>query len=204
MGFNRIVDRDIDARESAHGDARASERRAVDGAPGPLVGGARVAPVRAGVARCSTALCASLSPVALAWVFSTATPSASRAGRTSCSGSACRSRRWAAILAVTGAWSDPWWLLCALSLAVTTWVGGFDILYALQDADFDRTHGLHSIPVAMGERGRDHASRACCTCSSVLLLAAGRASRCAGRSTLASRVGVAIVGARCCSRSTGW
>jgi 4-hydroxybenzoate polyprenyltransferase len=53
-------------------------------------------------------------------------------------------------LAITGAWSEPWWLLCALSLAVMTWTGGFDILYALQDADFDRRNGLHSLPSAIG------------------------------------------------------
>ena len=56
-------------------------------------------------------------------------------------------------LAVTGRWSQPWWMLCALALAVMTWVGGFDILYALPDADFDRRSGLHSIPAALGERG---------------------------------------------------
>ncbi|MBI2682971.1 MAG: UbiA family prenyltransferase, partial [Acidobacteriales bacterium] len=37
-----------------------------------------------------------------------------------------------------------------LSAAVTLWVGGFDILYACQDADFDRSHGLYSIPRAFG------------------------------------------------------
>ncbi|WP_295939616.1 UbiA-like polyprenyltransferase [uncultured Alistipes sp.] len=35
---------------------------------------------------------------------------------------------------------------CILSLLVMTWCGGFDIIYALQDAAFDRERGLHSIP----------------------------------------------------------
>ena len=35
---------------------------------------------------------------------------------------------------------------CLLSLLVLTWCGGFDIIYALQDAEFDRQRGLHSIP----------------------------------------------------------
>ena len=35
---------------------------------------------------------------------------------------------------------------CLLSLLVLTWCGGFDIIYALQDAEFDRERGLHSIP----------------------------------------------------------
>ena len=37
-----------------------------------------------------------------------------------------------------------------LSLAVLFWVAGFDILYSLQDVDFDRTHRLHSVPVRFG------------------------------------------------------
>ncbi len=38
-------------------------------------------------------------------------------------------------------------ILCA---AVTLWVGGFDVLYACQDVDFDRSAGLHSIPKKFG------------------------------------------------------
>ncbi len=37
-----------------------------------------------------------------------------------------------------------------LALGVMLWVGGFDILYACQDEDFDRRHGLHSLPARMG------------------------------------------------------
>lgn len=41
-----------------------------------------------------------------------------------------------------------------LCLAVTCWVAGFDIIYSTQDASFDRTHQLHSIPVRFGiEKG---------------------------------------------------
>jgi 4-hydroxybenzoate polyprenyltransferase len=40
-----------------------------------------------------------------------------------------------------------------LMLAVATWIGGFDILYALADRDFDRSAGLHSIPARFGVRG---------------------------------------------------
>jgi 4-hydroxybenzoate polyprenyltransferase len=42
--------------------------------------------------------------------------------------------------------AEPW----LLGLAIGLWVGGFDILYACQDLDFDRRHGLHSIPAAYG------------------------------------------------------
>jgi 4-hydroxybenzoate polyprenyltransferase len=46
-----------------------------------------------------------------------------------------------------GGW-EPW----LLGLAIGTWVGGFDVLYACQDLEFDRRHGLRSIPVRYGVR----------------------------------------------------
>ncbi|HEY8548859.1 MAG TPA: UbiA-like polyprenyltransferase [Vicinamibacterales bacterium] len=42
------------------------------------------------------------------------------------------------------------WPPVLLALAIGTWVGGFDILYACQDLEFDRAHGLRSIPVRFG------------------------------------------------------
>jgi 4-hydroxybenzoate polyprenyltransferase len=53
----------------------------------------------------------------------------------------------AAWIAVRGS-LDPRILL--LTAAVTFWVGGFDVLYACQDFDFDRQTGLHSIPRFLG------------------------------------------------------
>jgi len=41
----------------------------------------------------------------------------------------------------------------ALSGAVLLWVAGFDVLYALQDLEFDRSRGLRSIPARFGKRG---------------------------------------------------
>ena len=55
----------------------------------------------------------------------------------------------AAWIAVRGS-LDPRILL--LTAAVTFWVGGFDVLYACQDYDFDRQAGLHSIPRFLGIR----------------------------------------------------
>jgi 4-hydroxybenzoate polyprenyltransferase len=55
----------------------------------------------------------------------------------------------AAWIAVRGS-LDPRILL--LTAAVTFWVGGFDVLYACQDYDFDRQSGLHSIPRFIGIR----------------------------------------------------
>src|SRR5437879_4332100 len=57
----------------------------------------------------------------------------------------------AGYLAVTGRWSEPWWLLPAGALAVTSWVGGFDVFYALQDEAFDRAEGLESLVVRFGQ-----------------------------------------------------
>lgn len=54
-----------------------------------------------------------------------------------------------AYLAVTGSFQL---LPLVFSFAVLTWVAGFDILYALQDESFDREHRLHSIPAWLGTR----------------------------------------------------
>jgi 4-hydroxybenzoate polyprenyltransferase len=56
----------------------------------------------------------------------------------------------AAWLAVSGSLSPETWLLF---LAVCLWVGGFDMVYAIFDLDFDRAHGIHSLPVKLGEAG---------------------------------------------------
>ena len=53
-----------------------------------------------------------------------------------------------AYLAVTGSFSL---LPILFSLAVIFWVSGFDIIYALQDVDFDRSQHLYSIPAALGK-----------------------------------------------------
>lgn len=53
-------------------------------------------------------------------------------------------------LAITGRWSEPWWALVAITVAVLTWSAGFDIFYALPDEQFDRQHGLHSAVVRLG------------------------------------------------------
>jgi 4-hydroxybenzoate polyprenyltransferase len=58
-----------------------------------------------------------------------------------------------AYLAIVGAWSTPWWTLCAIGLAVMTWVAAFDIFHALPDEAFDRAHGLHSSVTRLGRRG---------------------------------------------------
>lgn len=150
MGFNRIVDRDIDAR-----NPRTRQREIPSGVlrvTEALVAVGIAAILFVYAAWRLNPLCAMLSPLALAWVFFYSYTK--------------RFTRWCHIvlgvgmsiapvggyLAVTGAWSDPWWMLVALALAVATWGGGFDVLYALQDIDFDRSHRLYSLPAAIGGR----------------------------------------------------
>ena len=53
----------------------------------------------------------------------------------------------AAWIAITGAFDLRMLILC---FAVTLWVGGFDVLYACQDLDFDRRAGLYSVPKRFG------------------------------------------------------
>jgi 4-hydroxybenzoate polyprenyltransferase len=65
--------------------------------------------------------------------------------------------------------AEPW----LLALAIGTWVGGFDILYACQDLAFDRAHGLHSIPVRFGVRTSLWLSRVCHVVTVAALAAIG-------------------------------
>jgi 4-hydroxybenzoate polyprenyltransferase len=43
------------------------------------------------------------------------------------------------------------WIPFFLTLGVMAWVAGFDMIYALQDIDFDKSHGLFSFPAKFGE-----------------------------------------------------
>lgn len=52
-------------------------------------------------------------------------------------------------IAITGKFS---WEAIFLFIAVSTWIGGFDVIYACQDYEFDKNNGLHSIPVRFGMR----------------------------------------------------
>lgn len=60
-----------------------------------------------------------------------------------------------AYLAVTGVFNL---LPILFSIAVITWVSGFDIIYAMQDVDFDNSEKLHSIPTFLGKTNALHTS----------------------------------------------
>ncbi len=63
------------------------------------------------------------------------------------------------------------WLLAAF---VLLWVGGFDIIYACQDIDFDRQSGLHSIPAKLGQRGALLVAKIAHLLALIALVAVGR------------------------------
>ncbi len=79
-----------------------------------------------------------------------------------------------------------WWI----ALLVVLWVGGFDVIYALQDADFDREVGLHSIPSALGTRGAIWTSRVLHAGAFAALVLAGRADARLGLLFLLATIGV--------------
>ncbi len=73
----------------------------------------------------------------------------------------------AAWIAVTGRLDPRMVILCA---AVTLWVGGFDVLYACQDLEFDRAAGLYSVPRRFGIAGALLVARAMHAAMIVLLI----------------------------------
>ena len=148
MAVNRIVDREYDAA-----NPRTAQREIPRGAIAVGEAWATVA-IAAAVfvwaAWMLNPLCFVLSPVALAWVcFYSFTKRFTRYAHLVL-GLGLAIAPVGGYLAVTGAWSEPWWMLIALTVAVMSWSGGFDILYALPDVEFDRSQSLHSIPAALG------------------------------------------------------
>ncbi|HYT99939.1 MAG TPA: UbiA-like polyprenyltransferase [Gemmatimonadales bacterium] len=150
LGFNRIADRDLDAK-----NPRTRARELPSGRLTLAQAWAAVLVAAAlflGTAWALNPLCLALAPVAL--LFISAYSYAKRFTHWShlWLGLADGIATPAGYLAVTGRWSEPWWLLVAGALAVTFWVGGFDVFYALQDEDFDRAERLESLVVRLGQR----------------------------------------------------
>jgi 4-hydroxybenzoate polyprenyltransferase len=149
MGFNRIADHRFDAR-----NPRTAGREIPTGriaVPAAMAAVAVAAAVFVLASAQLNRLCLLLSPVALAWILGYSYAKRFTAWPHLWLGLSLAIAPVGGWLAVTGAWSDPWWLLVAITLAVMTWVAGFDIFYALPDADFDRSERLRSAVVALGE-----------------------------------------------------
>ena len=150
MGFNRIVDVRFDAL-----NPRTAGRELPSGKMSALEAWVLVA-LMSGLflyaAWLLNPICFALAPVALLWVV----------GYSFTKRFTHFSHLWlgwglaiapvGGYLAIAGEWSTPWWLLVVIAGAVACWAGGFDVLYALQDEEFDKANKLKSIPVLLGAR----------------------------------------------------
>jgi len=149
MSFNRYIDRRIDAR-----NPRTSRRPIPAGTLSPrvvLLSGIAATGVLVVSAAMLNRLCLLLSPIAVAALVGYS-----------------YTKRWTPLCHVALGFTDALapaggWLavrpslawpevapMLLLSLAVGLWIGGFDMLYACQDVEFDRREGLHSIPADWG------------------------------------------------------
>ena len=137
MGFNRLVDARFDAL-----NPRTANREIPRGAMSTreaVVFVAAAAAVFVFAAWQLNPICLALSPVALAIVFWYSLAKRYTAWTQLFLGLAMAVAPVGGWLAVGGRGGFEPWLL---ALAIGAWVGGFDVLYACQDLDFDRAHGL--------------------------------------------------------------
>src|SRR5213595_1784822 len=148
LGFNRIADRELDAR-----NPRTKARELPTGRltlSQAWIAVALAAALFLGTARALNPLCFALAPIALVFISAYSYAKRFTAWSHLWLGLADGIATPAGYLAVTGRWSEPWWLLPVGALAVTLWVGGFDVFYALQDEAFDRSERLASLVVRLG------------------------------------------------------
>jgi 4-hydroxybenzoate polyprenyltransferase len=155
MGFNRLVDARFDAL-----NPRTANREIPSGAMSRQAALAFVVAsslVFVFAAWRLNPLCLLLSPVALAIVFWYSLAKRYTTWTQLFLGLAMAVAPVGGWLAVggRGGW-EPW----LLGMAIGAWVGGFDVLYACQDLEFDRAHGLRSIPVRFGVPASLRISRA--------------------------------------------
>jgi 4-hydroxybenzoate polyprenyltransferase len=155
MGFNRLADARLDAL-----NPRTANRELPRGAMSTTEATVFVVVASAAfifAASRLNALCLALSPLALAIVFWYSLAKRFTTWTQLFLGLAMAVAPVGGWLAVGGRGGWEPWLLAA---AIGAWVGGFDVLYACQDLDFDRAHGLRSIPVRFGVPGSLAISRA--------------------------------------------
>jgi 4-hydroxybenzoate polyprenyltransferase len=148
MGWNRLVDREIDAANPRTA-TRALPAGAVQPAAVALFVAASAALLVLAAWRLNP-LALALSPVALAVLFLYSYTKRFTWASHLVLGLALSGAPLGAWIAVRG---DVAWTPGILAAAVLLWVAGFDVLYALQDLDFDRSAGLHSIPARFGVAG---------------------------------------------------
>lgn len=93
-------------------------------------------------------------------------------------------------LAVRGAWDLP---AVLLGLSVLFWMGGLDILYALQDVAVDRAQGLHSVPARLGVRNAFYVSDASHVLTAAFLVATGVAAHLSWPYFIGAAAGIALL-----------
>jgi 4-hydroxybenzoate polyprenyltransferase len=148
MGFNRLVDRDIDAKNPRTANREIpSGQIAVGQAWGFTIGSALLFVLFSALLGSTTLW---LSPIALGVIWGYSLTKRFTALCHLWLGLSLALAPTAVWIALTGEFGR---VPALLSLAVATWVAGFDILYAAQDVEFDRQNGLRSIPVALGVSG---------------------------------------------------
>lgn len=147
MGFNRFIDRKIDAKNT-----RTAVREVPAGVISPTA--ALTFVIINCIAFIATtffinSICFYLSPVALLVILGYSLTKRFTALCHLILGVGLALAPIGAWLAVTGEFN---WLPLLFSFAVLFWVSGFDVIYALQDEQFDRENKLHSIPAAIGRK----------------------------------------------------
>lgn len=145
MGLNRIIDRKIDAENprTANREIPAGKVRVADAAIFTIISFA----VLVFAAYMLNPLCLKLSPVAIAVLFLYSYTKRFTWLSHFVLGLSLSAAPLGAWIAVRGTLD---WQILPLALAVIFWLAGFDVLYALQDMEFDKSSGLYSIPKRFG------------------------------------------------------
>ncbi|MFF2844761.1 menaquinone biosynthesis prenyltransferase MqnP [Streptomyces sp. NPDC058001] len=156
MACNRIIDREIDAR-----NPRTAGREIVTGAVSVRSAwtGALVAVVLfLGAAALLNPLCLALAPIAV--VPMVVYPYGKRFTNFphAILGIAQAMGPVGAWIAITGSWD---WDAVILGLAVGVWIGGFDLIFGSQDVQADRAHGVKSVPARFGIPAALYGARVC-------------------------------------------
>ncbi|MFI6699228.1 menaquinone biosynthesis prenyltransferase MqnP [Streptomyces sp. NPDC050509] len=165
MACNRIIDREIDAR-----NPRTAGRELVTGAVSvrsAWTGALIAVVVFLGAAAALNPLCLALAPIAV--IPMVVYPYGKRFTNYphAILGLAQAIGPVGAWLAVTGSWS---WDAVILGLAVGIWIGGFDLIFACQDVQADRAHGVLSVPARFGIPAALYGARACHVVTTLLLV----------------------------------
>jgi len=154
MGFNRLADQELDARNPRTAGRELPTGRLTRAEVWAFVAVSASALVLA--AAMLNPVCLALSPVALLIVFGYSYTKRFTDFSHAFLGLALSIAPVGAWLAIRGALA---WPPVVLGLAVLLWVAGFDTIYACQDAAHDRAVGLRSLPARLGIRGALLAAR---------------------------------------------